>query len=340
MGANVCDWPQPVPQIQALERLGCRIERRAATGLLPRVRQKLLPTWACRWLDRFKPGHVVLSLGFHGVGLEWMQECARRGIAYSVLVQAAGENVWPEDGAAQELAQAYRQAARCLFVSRSNRDLVQTQMATTLDNAQVVRNPFNVSYEAAPPWPEKEDVVRLACVGRLDPRAKGQDMLFEVLRDPKWRQRPLEVTLFGDGPMERQLSALARLYGLRGVTIGGFSADIEALWASHHALVLPSRHEGLPIVIVEAMLCGRPCIVTDVAGNAELMEDNVSGFVAAAPRAAFLDEAMERAWQRRAEWRQIGQAAARRVRTLVPPDPAAVFTEELLQWSAKGDGAP
>ena len=70
--------------------------------------------------------------------------------------------------------------------------------------------------------------------------------------------------------------------GLEKVTYGGFTEDVESIWASHHALVLPSRSEGLPLVVVEAMLCGRPAIVTDVAGNAELIQDGVSGFVAAA----------------------------------------------------------
>ena len=58
------------------------------------------------------------------------------------------------------------------------------------------------------------------------------------------------------------------------------------IWAEHHALVLPSRFEGMPLVVVEAMLCGRPCIVTDVGGNAELIRDGINGFLAKAPTGA------------------------------------------------------
>jgi glycosyltransferase involved in cell wall biosynthesis len=105
---------------------------------------------------------------------------------------------------------------------------------------------------------------------------------------------------------------------------------VGSIWASHHALVLPSRYEGLPLSLVEAMLCGRPSIVTNVSGNTELLEDNVTGFVAAAPMPTFLDEALERAWARRADWQAIGAAAARQVRELVPSDPAGVFADELL----------
>ena len=77
------------------------------------------------------------------------------------------------------------------------------------------------------------------------------------------------------------------------------------------------------------MLCARPCIVTDVAGNTELIEDNVHGFVAAAPSPPCLDEALERAWQQRDRWQAIGQAAAARVRTAVPRDPVGELVRKL-----------
>jgi hypothetical protein len=44
----------------------------------------------------------------------------------------------------------------------------------------------------------------------------------------------------------------------------------------------------------------------------------------------FFDEALERAWDRRADWPEIGSLAARHVRELVPADPASVFADELL----------
>ena len=94
--------------------------------------------------------------------------------------------------------------------------------------------------------------------------------------------------------------------------------------------MLPSRFEGLPLSLVEAMLCARPAVATNVAGNTEVIEDGETGFVAAAPTAGHLDEAMERAWRHRGDWRSMGVEAARRIRRLVPPDPAGEFVEELL----------
>jgi glycosyltransferase involved in cell wall biosynthesis len=105
----------------------------------------------------------------------------------------------------------------------------------------------------------------------------------------------------------------------------GFTDDIVSVWANHHALALPSRSEGLPLAVVEAMLCGRMCIVTDVSGNAELIENNGTGFIAKAPTPDLLDEAMERAWQRRSEWQEMGARAARAIRVHVSADPIGEF---------------
>jgi glycosyltransferase involved in cell wall biosynthesis len=121
---------------------------------------------------------------------------------------------------------------------------------------------------------------------------------------------------------------LEKLIALRGcdkVRFGGYSNGIADVWRTHHAVVMPSRYEGLPIALVEAMLCHRMAIVTDVGGNVELVEEGVTGFVAAAPNVASVDEALERAWQQRDKWKAMGLSAGQRVRSAVPADPVGVF---------------
>jgi glycosyltransferase involved in cell wall biosynthesis len=78
------------------------------------------------------------------------------------------------------------------------------------------------------------------------------------------------------------------------------------------------------------MLCGRVAVVSDVAGNAELLEHQVTGFVADAAAEESFAQALEQAWERRAEWREIGDKAAHHVRKEVPRDPPAVLADRLL----------
>ena len=57
----------------------------------------------------------------------------------------------------------------------------------------------------------------------------------------------------------------------------GFADDVRSVWSDRQILVLASSGEGKPLALTEAMLCGRPAVVTDVGGNVELVTDCVTG---------------------------------------------------------------
>ena len=83
------------------------------------------------------------------------------------------------------------------------------------------------------------------------------------------------------------------------------------------------------------MLSGRVPVVTRVAGNPEVVEDNATGFLAAAPTDDAVDDALERAWAARDKWRDIGRAASASIRTDVPRSPEAALAQMIL---AEADG--
>jgi glycosyltransferase involved in cell wall biosynthesis len=224
----------------------------------------------------------------------------------------------------------YREALHAFFVSRHNLQLTQEQIGEPVSNASVVRNPFNLAHDARPAWPDANGKVGIACVGRLHPQEKGQDILLRVLARPEWRERRVYVTFYGAGEQRKGLEGMARFLGLENVRFAGHEEDVARIWARHHLLALPSRAEGLPLALVETMLCGRVAVVSDVAGNAELLEDGVTGFVADAAAERSFAGALERAWNRRGDWQKIGDAAARHVRGEVPQDPPAAFADRLL----------
>ena len=331
IAASVEGWEPAVSQIEALRRAGADVHYRWYNRTIYHLLQFKLSKGSIhqRWLNRFSPDLAVISQASNIDGVEWMEACIARNIPFVTIAQAAAPNYWPSDDIAARLAAAFQQSAGSFFVSQRNIDLTATQIAADIPKAKVVRNPFNVSYNAAPTWPEPAEPLKLACVGRLEPTSKGQDILFEVISAQKWRERPLQVTLYGKGLCQESLVRLKSMWKLDNVQFGSYVNNIEAVWEAHHGLILPSRYEGLPLAVVEAMLCARLCIVTDVAGNRELVEDNINGFIAAAPKVEFLDEALERAWQQRSRWYEMGQAAAKKVRACVPRDPIGAFVQQL-----------
>lgn len=135
--------------------------------------------------------------------------------------------------------------------------------------------------------------------------------------------------------MRQVLERLSQKLGLTDrVVFAGFSS-VEEIWATNHVLVMPSRYEGLPLAMVEAMLCARPVVATDVAGHAEIVEDGVTGFLAVAPTVSSMSAALERFWNRRSEAEEIGRAGAHRIRQLVQQDPVRVFSDKLSQLAGR-----
>ena len=333
------------PRIQQLRRAGCTVVGLGShPALAKRLLNRLLPTHR-QWtndknqlaqvkqqLQQQQPHLVLVAQGSNFDGIGFADICRRANHPFVLISQKAADIFFPPVHQRPMARLAYGAARHCYFVSQHNLAVTQHQLGLALTQASVVFNPFNVPHAAELPWPAASDVVRLACVARLEVLDKGQDILLRVLALPKWQQRPLHISFFGSGGDEPALRDMAELLGLHDrITWAGQVPDITAVWASHHALVLPSRYEGLPLALVEAMLCGRPAIATAAGGTAELLQDNELGFVAQAATVFALDEALERAWARYAEWPSIGRRAAAYARAQVPPEPGAVLSQHLLQ---------
>jgi glycosyltransferase involved in cell wall biosynthesis len=300
---------------------------------LPRAALGLSRFWLLLRSVR-RPDLVVISQGGNFGGVYLASICRRLGLPYVLVSQQASEWQWNPDSMLRHQRAAYSGARHSYFVSRHNLRLTEEQLGLALPLASVVRNPFLVSWDQRSDWPSGDDSWRLACVARLYPLEKGQDMLLRVLAREKWRGRKLTVTFFGVGPFRQSLESMAAYLGVIRVRFHGFIGDTASIWNDHHGLILPSRCEGLPLVVVEAMLSGRLPIVTDVAGNREVIEDGETGFLAGGANENALDDVMERAWQRRAEWQLISQRAAVSIRNRIPRDPVGVFSDKLLRLIA------
>jgi glycosyltransferase involved in cell wall biosynthesis len=339
--ASVGYWPRLSDKVTALAQHGIRIETHSSrqAGQARRIWNKLSlgDQRSYGRLKRFHPDLVVISQGHNSGGFEWAKICREAAIPYVIIVQCNSELWWFQEQIG-EAAESYTAAHRIFCVSRSNLDLLRLQVGEPLLNGEVTWNPYNVSPECPPVWPDESGGWRLACVARIDPAAKGQDLLLQTLARPEWRDRPVELNFFGAGPDELALRRIAGMLQLNNVHFRGHVTDIRAIWEQNHLLVLPSRYEGLPLALVEAMWCGRPAVVTDVAGNAELCVDDETGFVAPAATLSSVTHTLQRAWDRRKEWLRMGQTARARVENQIPKDPVTLFCERLKACAAAKSG--
>ena len=132
------------------------------------------------------------------------------------------------------------------------------------------------------------------CVGRLC-SAKGQPILIEACRRLADEGRPVRLVLVGAGPEEAALKALAAKSGLGDKVL--FTGPLNELevrgwYARADAFALASFAEGIPVVLMEAMASGVPCVTTRITGIPELIRDGIDGLLVAPSDATELSSAL------------------------------------------------
>jgi len=274
------------------------------------------------------PELVIISQGINFDGLKMAYQCLLLKIPYVVISQKAVDFYWPHKDDRAFMLEALQKAEKNYFVSHHNHRLTEEQFGKKLPNGQVIFNPMKLSGNIVP-YPKSTAVYKIACLGRLFLLDKGQDVLIRILSEQKWRDRPILISFIGKGTDEAGLKDMAALLNVTNVEFRGQIDDIENMWKDYHALVLPSRSEGLPLSMVEAMSAGRPVIISNAGGNTELVEEGVTGFIGY-PNEESFGEAMERAWERREEWKQLGKNAAAFVAANVPESPETDFANLIL----------
>ena len=123
-----------------------------------------------------------------------------------------------------------------------------------------------------------EDFVIL-CTGELNEN-KNQKTLLSAAARLKDRLPKLKVLLAGNGPKEQELRAQIRAESLdKTVKLLGYRTDLEKLVPAVDLVVSCSRREGMPLNIIEAMLCKKPVVASHNRGHDELVREGETGFL-------------------------------------------------------------
>lgn len=163
-----------------------------------------------------------------------------------------------------------RATDRSICVSQAVKDHLIAEGHLPEDRLTVVSNGIAVNRFLHLPTGTPATPVRLVTVGRLAP-VKGYDILIRALGLLK--NVDFTLRMAGDGPDAAGLAGLARKLGIEGrITFLGTRADIPDLLAGSDIFIAPSRSEGLPVAVLEAMAAGRPVVASDVGGNREVLK--------------------------------------------------------------------
>ena len=126
-----------------------------------------------------------------------------------------------------------------------------------------------------------DDLFVVGCVGRMQP-VKDHLTLIRALARLSARsedaRRRLRLVIVGDGPVRPQVEEALREAGLADrVWLAGTRENVQEMMQSFDLFVQPSLSEGISNTVLEAMSTALPVIATRVGGNAELVEDGITG---------------------------------------------------------------
>lgn len=306
--------------------------RRAPVEKLKNLQQKLWSNFTDRRLCN--PDIVMLSCGSlpgitHVPGLMQYLKKTRARIAVLCLFNAESLTISQQERT--DVAWLLKNADVCAFVADQNRTLAVRQFGVNLDSASVFYGPLRQRFDTPIPMPGDNDEVIFSCVARMDILWKGQDILLEVLNSEIWKSRKWRLCLYGMGEDTDHVANLVKMYGLEErVSFEGYVKEMRDIWKKSQVMVLPSRGEGTPLATLEAMMCGRPVVTTDVGGNREVIEDGVSGWIAEAATPYSFSKTLERVWKDKNRWAEMGATAHKKALDLANINPSQLLLNELL----------
>jgi glycosyltransferase involved in cell wall biosynthesis len=332
-------WPVVPKELQALASLGAQLDLRSLTRWRRRSALMTRLTGSFRSLQQFKPDAICINQGGtydiarsgHNAALRSVLR--RLDVPYIVMCHC--EQPPPPKRNINAARNVFARASIVGMVSENLRLVSESHLGVRLPNVRTFHNPVNLKRIEYLPWPATQRTLKMAFVGRLDP-VKNLESLITALADDDWKARDWSLTVFGAGPdrgsLEKQCSAAGLSQQIR---FAGFAGDIAAVWAEHQVLVMPSRFEGVPLAMIEAMLCGRPVVATNTGGISEWLEDARCGYLISAPAPNEIAAALEKTWAQRDRLEAMGRYAHERTLARRDADPARTLLHWLAECAAK-----
>ena len=180
----------------------------------------------------------------------------------------------------------------------------------------------------------------LAVLGRLEP-VKGQAYLLECLALLRDQGIEFRCVLIGDGPERESLvEKVTRLQLADRVYLAGFRDEVPAWLAAIDVLVMPSRWEGLPMALLEAMALGKPVVAHAVGGIPDVVRDGQEGLLVPPHHPQQMMQALARLLGDAALRAQMGANALSRVRSHYSAEALARAYEKLYRDAMAEHGVP
>ncbi|MCW2508443.1 MAG: glycosyl transferase group 1 [Modestobacter sp.] len=203
---------------------------------------------------------------------------ATRGLSVPVVLTEHTEAPWRDRAARAISRRVYQRVDHVVAVSSAIRDTLVGTYGVPAGRVDLLL-PATAAPAAAPRRATGGTAATVGVVGRLVPE-KGVDVFLRAVALVSAAVPAARFVVVGDGPLRAALEDRAVSLGLAGVvTFTGFRPDAPQLIAGLDVLVVPSRSDGSPLVVCEAMAAGIPVVASRVGGLPDLVAHGDSGLL-------------------------------------------------------------
>lgn len=223
--------------------------------------------------------------------------CRQMKIPHIMNVTGLGEALMHDGIAKWILLKLYPVATKnvkCIFFQNEfNRQFfIDNKLANPNIFKLIPGSGINLAKYKPMDYPDESDGIRFLFVGRII-KDKGIDELIDAIKIIRKKYFNVEFHLVGGCSKEYQ--SRLNIWETEGLIIKhGRVEDMKSLYREMHCLIHPSYHEGMANVVLESAACARPCIVSNINGCKEAVDDDITGYLVDVKNADALAQGIEK----------------------------------------------
>jgi len=340
VGCAFYEWPQKKDRIEQLRKAGCEVylfpnKGREKRTILERLQYKNTKRKVRKFAHNLPFSEyemAVINLGYLEIISHYWKNLHRYLNNYTLLFHVHDEKDTIKPKRKSLLKKWLHNSKHNLFASSRTKEFLEKQLSINLPNAATLINPisFKASEELIPYPPVQNGNYLFVMLATLDVRRKAQDNLIKALSTEKWKKRNWQLKLYGGGEAEQQLKDQIAAEGMGDkIFMQGHTSNVKSALDEAHLLLQMTHIDAMPLAVMEALAMARPLAVSNVGDMPEWVTEDVNGWISSDASVEMIDATLEKAWQNRQRWEEMGRASFQIFKEKFPPVPEAYFLEQV-----------
>lgn len=343
VACGLYDWEENKGKVSKLEAAGIKVFLFPNKG---RKKKNLLQNLRYKWLTKLELSRYIHQLpvseydvivvnqgGYTEVCTSPWKKFYKKLNNYALVFHNYHEQTSLSEKKSNILRNWIGHASVNLFAAGRIKTVLETYLKININNGAVLRNPITFHAPAGlTDYPSKQNGNYIfSMLAALDAERKAQDNLINVLSTNKWMSREWELYLYGNGKDQHLLEQLVLEKNIgHKIHLKGHTSDPEQVLKQSHLVLQITHMDAMPISVIEAMAISRPLVVSRIGDMPEWVYEEKNGWIAENASEKNIDLALEKAWQQRDRWSEMGVHSFEIFSQNYPIDPAACFLDQVL----------